>query len=86
MFLKGKAEAFAAFRDVLAEELGGAGVLRQGDVRAVLEGRVGGGGVKEEEGGGEGGGDGDGDGGVKMEEEGGGGGVKMEEGGGAANG
>ena len=61
MFLKGKAEAFRGFRDVLAEEMVGAGVLGEGDVRGVLEGGIGG--VKEE-----GDGEGEGKGGVKMEE------------------
>ena len=58
MFLKGKAEAFRGFRDVLAEEMVGAGVLGVGEVRGVVEGVVGGG-VKEE---------GEGEGGFKMEE------------------
>ncbi len=45
-YLKGKSEAFATFRDLLAGEIVGAFPERKGEVKGILESRVGG----EEEG------------------------------------
>ena len=40
MYLKGKSEAFAGLRDKLAEEMVGAGLAREEEVKGVLEGKA----------------------------------------------